>query len=463
MRLASLLSVCILGALAGCSVLPAVGPSYKRVDMTLPESYINLPAGTVSSTQTYVQRLNDPQLTQLVETALHQNLTLKQTWQRLKAARAQAGMAVAGLGPQVAAQGGYTGTRYGANNNPSTPAPQTVDTFAAGVGAMWEFDLFGGTRRAAESATAYAQMQEAASAGVRSSIVAEVTRQYLTYRTLQNRRALMVQEVSTASTLSTLASHQHSAGAMDGLTYARIMAQSAQVSMQLPMVESALASTQYALESLLGQTPGSLSAQLETPVILPDVPPLAELPLPSQLIRQRPDVMAADRKVAATTAQIGVATADLFPHFSLTGAYGVQAPTLGAFDSPQSLTWHGGGQFQWALFSMGKILNNIRFAKASQREAVAAYQQTVLDALADVESRLKALTSGQEAFAQARTAAQQQARRLQLSDVQHQNGLINGLEDATTALETLQIQDMALQTHLQTLNHYIALHQSLGL
>jgi NodT family efflux transporter outer membrane factor (OMF) lipoprotein len=454
-------------ALAACSYLPAVGPNYKPVKMDLPESYINMPQGTVSSTLLYWQRLNDPVLDDMVHQALAQNLTLKQTWQRLKAARAQAGMASAGLGPQLAAQGGYTGTRYGAENNPVTPVQQTIDTYAAGVGAVWEFDLFGANRRGTEAARAYADMQAAQSAGVRSSVVAEVTRQYLAYRTLQNRVALADAETAAAADMATLANHQHEAGAMDGLMLAKIQAQANQIAMQKPLLESALASTQYALESLLGQKPGTLAETLRTqpnaPTALPDVPALTELDLPSQMIRQRPDMMAADRRVAATTAEIGVATADLFPHFSLSGAYGVQAPDMGRFDSPEALTWHGGLQFRWALFSTGKILNNIAFSKARQREAVAAYQQAALDALADMESRLKAMKSTREAFTLAKNAAVQQARTNTLANAQHAQGLINGFEADKLFLDTLQTQDLALQTHMQALNSYIAVYQALGL
>jgi outer membrane protein TolC len=157
-----------------------------------------------------------------------------------------------------------------------------------------------------------------------------------------------------------------------------------------------------------------------------------------------------------------VAVADLFPKFSLSGTYGVQAPQPGNFDSPQALTWSGGAGFRWALFSTGKILNNITFTKARQREAVLAYQQTLLNALADVESRLKETESASQTAALALTAALEEEKRATLAATQHTKGLLNGLEKAGVELEALQAEDLALQTRLQALSAYTNLHQSLG-
>lgn len=458
-----LLILSLLLPLTSCGILPAVGPNYQRVKMELPEVYLNTPEVSVCSTLPYWQRLGDPILSNLEQKALNQNLNLKQAWQRIEQARAQAGMAIAGLGPTVSAQGGYQGTRYGAENNPVTPSEQTLDIYALGLTASWEIDIFGGNRRAHEAARSATQIQEANAAAIRSSLMAEVARQYFTYMALKQRLHLLNSQIEASSKMENLSQKQQVAGLIDNLSYAQIRSRNAQIVMQKPLLESALTSTQYALEALLAEKPGGLTEELSPSTIIPAAPPLTSIPLPSQLLTQRPDVIAADRSVAATTAQIGVATADLFPKFNLTGSYGVQADSPSKFDSPQALTWHGGPTFSWTLFSTGKILNNITFTKARQKEAVLAYQQTVLNALADVESKLKHAQASSEAAESAQNSANAMMQRAVLAQTQYEKGLLNGFEKASIDLESLQAQDMALQSRLQSIDSYINLYHALGL
>lgn len=461
----SLLACLLAGATAACSYLPAVGPNYQRVEMDLPSTYneANILQQT-SSTMPYWQRLNDLTLNELETMAQRQNLTMQQAWQRVKQARAAANMSLGNLGPQVQAQGGYQGQRIGAQANLINGTTQTLDIFSAGVGAQWEVDLFGGNRRALQAARANAEAAQAQADGVRSAMLAEVARRYVTYRSLQQQEDLLQRQVSATQTLASLVGHQARVGLVDGMALSQVQARHQQLLLQLPALHALKAGTQYGLESLLGQKPGTLTQLLEsTSSTLPPVPASTSLVLPSQLILLRPDVRAHEGAAKAATASVGVAMSDLFPKFSLTGSYGVQAPTPGGLAKSTALVWSGGPEFRWTLFSMGQVWQNIKLQESKQKEAVLAYQQTALDALADVEGRLAAYNAGQQSLAAAQTLAQNTTQTANLARQQHQKGLISGLDLQQNLVAGWQGQSALSQAHLQALLSYINLHQAFGL
>lgn len=464
MRALTLLFGAVALGLAGCSYLPAVGPDYAPVKLDLPSGYVEAKGmAGVSSTLPYWQRLGDPTLVALENTALAQSLTLKQAWQRIKQARAGRAMVMGGFGPQVFGQGGYEGQRTGAQANLMNGTTQTVDIFSLGVGAAWEPDVFGGNRRALESAGAHEAEAQAVANGMASALTAEVARQYVTYRTLALQRDLAHEAVTATETMATLVGHQARVGLVDGGVLARANAQAAQARMQAAPLEASLAATQHGLEAMLGQKPGTLDALLASPTALPAVPPSASLVLPSALILERPDLKAKERAVAAATADIGVAKADLFPRFSLTGSYGVQAPSPSGWDAPTALVWRGGPSFRWALFSMGRVWQNVNLQKAKQREAVLAYQQAALDALADVETNLARLRATGEALQAAQGMAADMDRQAALATLQHDKGAVDGLTWNAARLGKVEGEKAFVQARLEALLAYIGLHQSLGL
>lgn len=450
--------------LAGCSYLPSLGPDYEKVEMALPSAYVE-GAGLVQvdDKTPYWQRLGDPLLTTLEQRAMEQSLSIQQAWLTVKAARAGLGMAESALGPQVSAQGSYTGQRIGAKANLITGRTETLDIFAAGVGASWELDILGGTRRAVEAAEARADAAQAQADGTRSAVLAEVARQYVTYRALQQQVALVRETVSRSEVLATLVGHQARVGLVDGSVLAQAQARAHEAAMRLPPAEAALAGTQHALESLLGGMPGSLATMLAPSPSLPPVPVSSSLVLPSELVLVRPDVRVRERAAAAATADIGMAMADLFPRFSLTGQYGVQGPEPENLGNSDTLVWSGGPQFRWLLFSMGRVWSNINLQKAQQRSAVLAYQQTVLDAMADVESKLAAWQGASHAAASAQALRTASAKAATLAGARHAAGAISGLELQEAELGALAAAQAQIQAQVAALVAYINLHQGFGL
>lgn len=459
----NIIFACIF-TLTGCAYLPAIGPNYHAIKLDIPTAYRESSGLADTSTSVpYWERLGDPTLTALAHKAITQSLTLQQAWQRIKEARAGNGMAMAALGPHLQAQGGYQAQRIGAQANLTNGTTQTLDIFSAGVGASWELDIFGGNRRALESAEARTEAAEAAAQGLSSAVLAEVSRQYLTLRTLQQQLVLTQAQVSSTSALTVLVGHTARVGLADGTAVAHSQAREAMARMQLAPLQAAVSSTQYYLESLLGEQPGSLTAMLTTSATLPSLPASNSLVLPSQLILQRPDLVARERQVAAATANIGVAMADLFPRFSLTGSYGVQGPQLQNLDHPTALVWNGGPSFRWTLLAMGQVWNNINLQKAQQRETILAYQQAALNALAEVESNLAHMHARAEALKAAQTLGQASVRQANLATLQHTHGTINGLAWHEALIAQADGQKAQVEAHLQALLAYIHLHQSLGL
>ncbi|MFZ2620014.1 MAG: efflux transporter outer membrane subunit [Alphaproteobacteria bacterium] len=454
----------IVFIVAGCSYLPAIGPNYKAVQLDVPTAYREAASiSTTTSVQPYWERLGDPTLTTLAQKALSQSLTLKQAWQRIKQTRAASGMAMAALGPQVQGQGGYQGQRIGAQANLVNGTTQTLDIYSAGVGANWELDIFGGNRRALEGAWARTEAAEAAANAMSSALLAEVARQYLTFRALQQQVVFAQQQVSSTAALATLVGHQARVGVADGAMLAQAQAREAASRMALAPLQAAVSAAQYQLESVLGEKPGSLAEVLAQPVPLPAVPTSSTLVLPSELILQRPDLKMREREAAAATAAIGVAMADLFPRFSLTGSFGVQGPNPTMLDHPTALVWNGGPSFRWALFASGQIWNNVNLHKAKQREAVLAYQQAALDALAEVESNLARHHAATQALQAGAALAQASAKQAHLATLQHAKGAINGLMWHEALLAQAQGEQAATQAHVNALLAYVQLHQSLGL
>lgn len=374
---------------AGC----AVGPDFGRPTTEMPAAWTSEAAGMETRAadqelRRWWEGFNDPQLTSLVERAMAANLDLRQAAARVRQARAARGVAFAAIGPTLDATASHERSR--------TTAGVVGDLYQAGFDAGWEIDIFGGTRRGIEAADADLTAAVEGQNGALVSLSAEVARNYITLRAGQQRLAVARQNLIAQRKTAEITRQRYEAGLANRLDLSNAEAQLATTAAQVPVLESDVRQTMHNLAVLLGQSPGALVAELTAEAPVPVAEGSVPAGLPSDLLRRRPDIRKAEAALHAATARIGVATADLFPRFTLSGAFGFSDTHLGSLFTWAERGWSFGPSVSWRLFESGRTLANIELRRAMQEEEGLVYQQTVLVALREVEDALVAATKEEE-------------------------------------------------------------------
>lgn len=389
--LAPLAPILLTGVLAACTT---VGPDYQAPQLPASQgrwSQPVLPGAEPADLARWWAGLGDPVLERLVETALAQNLDLRQAAARIDEARALRDRA-AGAAQPSAGVGASVNRRQQSRNGPllvdtmpGLDANQTI--YDAGFDATWEIDLFGGQRRALESADAQLDMIEAEAQGVRVRIAAEVARTWLTAVGAGHELAAQQDRLATLQHTLELMRRREAAGDASVADVDAAHAQWAQADAALPDIQARQRAAVLGLGVLLGAPPEEELALLEsTPAPLT----LRSLPVGERadVLRRRPDVLAAERKLAASTADIGVATAELFPKLSIGLGGGFQALGTGNWFDSSSTRFSILPLISWRVFDGGRVRAEIRTREAQQRQAALAYEQAVLAALGDAEHAL---------------------------------------------------------------------------
>ena len=256
--------------------------------------------------------------------------------------------------------------------------------------AAWELDIFGGTRRSIEAATANLEAAADARLNILVTATAEVALSYIDLRGFQERIAIAQRNLKAQQHSADLTRQRFQGGLVSGLDVANAEAQVASTAAQIPSLEQSARQAIYSLSLLLGLEPGVLLDELSPPGGIPAAPPAVPVGVPSELLRRRPDIRQAEALIHAATAQIGVATADLFPRLSLTGNLSTQGNKFSALGDWANRFWSIGPSASWTLFATGRIRSNIEVQKALQEQSLIIYRQTVLTALQDVENALVA-------------------------------------------------------------------------
>ena len=344
---------------------------------------------------------NDPQLDSLVERAVRTNQDLRIAEARVREARAFYRIASSQLWPTVDAGGSYARENQ-SKNQPilgSLPMPSGIpfenNVYQAGFDASWEIDVFGGNRRAVEAGKAEVAAAEFGRRNVLVTLLGEVARNYVELRGCQRRLEIATNNLKTQEEALALAQDRFKNGLTSDLDVQQAATLLANTRAVIPMLETGIQGYIHRLGVLLGQPPEALLAELSAPAPIPSAPPNVPAGLPSELLRRRPDIQQAERQLAASTARIGVATADLFPKFSLTGVAGYESTSASDWFAGGSKFWSLGPTVQWRIFDAGRIRANIRVQDARQEQALAAYEKTVLMSFEDVENSLVAYAKEQ--------------------------------------------------------------------
>jgi len=384
----------ISAALAGC----AVGPDYvaPKTEMTpfhntqaVANRQTTLPAPKLDIWWT---GFNDPMLETIVQRALDQNLDLQAAIARVAQSRAAAQAAGAALLPTIDANTSYTAEHQstqsplGALASAFPNYSRDQKEYVVGATASWEIDLAGGLRRAHSAARDEEEAAEANQLGTRITVAADAADAYLQILGLQMRLAVAQNQIDTDAHLLELVQARVQAGAATPREVAQAEALLRQARASIPVLRIGLEAQLNRLDVLMAAQPGTYAAELSTNAgAIPDIPAIGTNDQPIDVLRRRPDIIAAERHLAATSEEIGVAISDYYPKISLSGALGFDSITSNHFLSAKSFQPVGTGALQWRLFDFGKVDAEVKQARGANAEALAQFRQAALKATEDVE------------------------------------------------------------------------------
>jgi outer membrane protein, multidrug efflux system len=465
MRPAMVTVAACLALLAGC----AVGPNYRPPELNTASRWSSpLAAGETNGPvdlAAWWKNFGDTNLDSLMTMAVQSNFTLRLAEAHVLEARAERDVVAGSLWPSVGSSGSYSRNRYGQNSFPPLAnfgVPLDYNLYSAGFDAAWELDIFGGTRRAVEAASAEIGAAEYGQRDVLVSLLAEVARNYIGARGYQQRLVITRQNIEVQKETVNLTSNRFQNGLGSDLDVQQASALLTATEAEVPSLESGFDQSIHHLAMLLGQAPGALINEMSVEKPIPLTPPAVPVGLPSDLLQRRPDVQRAERELAAATARIGAAKADLFPKFSLTGIAGLETVSAGNWFDYASRYWSAGPTVQWEIFEAGSIRANIRVQNARQEQALDSYQQTVLVALEDAENALTAYAREQVRRESLSQSVQADEQALELSTQLYNNGLADFLRVLDSERSLYAAQDALVQSDQTVSLDLVQLYKALG-
>lgn len=445
-------------ALSGCA---SVGPDYVQPDLKAPSQW---QAGSDAAhadparLAQWWRQFDDPLLTELIASALKNNLDLRLAQARLRESRLRGELAVAGLSPSVDASASAARSQGSAE----TGTGMARNTFSVGFDARWEADIFGGQRRAIEAAQADAQGREASLQDTQVSLAAEVARNYLDLRSAQLRLKIARENLASQSETLQLTAWREQAGLTSTLEVEQARASVEQTRAQIPVLETGLSGAEYRLAVLLGETPGTLHAQLATHQAVPAAPAPLAVTIPADTLRQRPDVRAAERALAAATARIGQAEAARYPSLTLSGSIGLDALAVDALTGGNALSRSVAAGLVGPIFDGGRLRKQVEIQTAVRDQTAISLEQTVLGALEEVENALVALAKGRERQAALLEATRAARAAATLAHQRYASGIIDFQTVLTTERTALTLEDSLAQARASTTQALIQLYKALG-
>ena len=457
-----------LFALAGC----AVGPNYHQPTVSTPPHWEAPLAGGETNSAVPVAawwtNFHDSELDSLVDRAVQSNLDLRIAQARVREARAQYGIDVGNLWPTVDASGSYSYQRESQNQAIYASVPKSFgiplgyNLFQSGFDASWEIDVFGGQRRAAEAGRAQVAAAQFGESDVLISLLGDVALNYVELRGYQRQLAITDENIRAQERALALTQRRFAHGLVSNLDVQQASTLLATTRATVPTLETSIQASIHRLGVLLGQPPEVLQTELATAAPIPPAPPEVPVGLPSELLLRRPDVAQAERQLAAATANIGVAKADLFPKFFLTSSAGFESVSASDWFTAGSRFWSAGPTVQWNIFDAGRIRSNIRVQNARQEEALGTYEKTALSAFEDVENGLTAYAKEQVRRRSLEDAVKSSQESLRLANRLYANGLTDFINVLDAERSLYEAQDALVQSDTTVSTDVIALYKSLG-
>jgi NodT family efflux transporter outer membrane factor (OMF) lipoprotein len=450
--------------LVGCTV----GPDYERPDLELPAGWSERSPLESEQAGAQLQQwwtlFDDSVLEGLVEQAAQANLDAQAAIMRVAESRAARDLTAGEYSPRADAIASYSRLRDSEHTRFAYPGVPTdpYDLHSAGFDTSWEIDLFGQIKRSVESSQASLEASIDDYHDVLRTLFAEVARNYVELRTTQARIQYALKNIESQKETVRLAEGRFQAGLSPELDVAQAKLNLANTEAEVPALRQVEIQTINRIAVLLGQYPQSLKADLRMEEPIPMPPEIRALGIPADLLRRRPDIRRAERQLAAQTARIGVATADLYPAFSLTGTFSFQAEDLGDVGRRGSRTYSFGPGFRWYLLGGNRVFSNIRREEAVTEQARLHYEQTVLSAVEEVENGLASFTQESTRRAALQRSTEESERSVKLVRELYASGLTD-FQNVLDMQRTLWMQqDRLAASRGQVVLNLIRFYKALG-
>lgn len=446
--------------------LSPVGPDYTppttsvptKWSLPKPKNSVGLASVPTRNLATWWRQFGDPQLNKLIEIALNDSLDLKLAQARLLQARLSRDLALGGSLPSIS-----TSSSIMQDKKSSEISSMSATTmYDLGFDAKWELDLFGGIQRGIEAATAEQEASAANFNHAQVSLVAEVARNYVELRAYQRRLSIAHDNLASQAETLQLTEWRYQAGLTNSSDVEQAKTNLAQTRASIPDIEIAQAAAENRLAVLLGKPPGALHPQLIKPIELPALPTSVGMGIPADVLRQRPDLIAAERKLAAETARIGQKLAKRFPSLNLNASFGWQAYSFGALGSANALARAISGTLAATLFDGEQLKNAVAVQNAVQEQALISYKNSILTVLEEVENALIAYAAGRERADARRDAAIAAQNAAQLSRNLYQAGLTDFQKVLDTERTRLLAEDNLAIAEASMRTNLIKLYKALG-
>lgn len=462
--------------LAGCKVGPNYAPPQVQTPAAFAEAVPGLstqpttnPSASAAMLATWWQVFGDEQLNSLVMRALQQNLDLRIAASRVIEARAILGVNRSFLLPALDGTGGYefrrssrNTARGGGGSGSGFSIDPDSEIWSAGFVASWEIDVFGRVRRGIEASEADFMASVEDRRDILVSLLADVARNYIELRGAQAQLEILQRNLQTQEQTLELTRSRFRAGLTSDLDVARAETQTMNTRAEIPPAEDRIRQSIRRLSVLLGQQPESLYEELEAGRAIPSAATDLTVGVPSELLRRRPDIRRAERVLASSVAQIGVATADLFPRFSLTGDFGWSAEDGKNLFDDRSFGWSIGPAVRWQLLNFGRVTGNIEAARARADQAIDQYELTVLRSLEESENAIGSYRREMQRREALASAVQSSQRAVDLANQLYRQGL-TAFQDVLDAQRVLLAAESALSTSDQTISaNLVAVYRALG-
>ncbi|CAG9193375.1 Efflux transporter, outer membrane factor (OMF) lipoprotein, NodT family [Paraburkholderia tropica] len=475
----AVLAALLVGALAGC----AVGPDYRAPEADVPAQWIG--HGTQQAGHADLQRwwtrLDDPLLNTLIEEAVRGNLDVATADARVREARAvlrQAGGALwpsltggaaltrSGAGPTAASSGSSGSASSGSGSDTSSlgalAGTGPSNLFRAGFDASWEIDVFGGNRRALEAARGGLDAAQWDWRAAQLTLIGDVTTRYVEARGYQARLALARATADAQQETARLTEVRHAAGSTSGLDTANATGEAQSTQAAIPALEAAYAESVHSLSVLTGRAPGALLERLDAPRAVPAPSVPVALGVPADVLLARPDVRAAERRYAQSTARVGQAEAARYPRVTLTGSLSTSGTQFGDLARHSSIGWSIGPSVTIPLFDAGRLKAAVEIADAQRDQSFIAYRSAVLTALNDVENASVSLARESERVQSLQRSADAYRSAAAIAQSLYRSGSTGFLEVLTAERSLYAAQDALIQSRVLIATNYIALNKALG-
>ncbi|MDE3060334.1 MAG: efflux transporter outer membrane subunit [Pseudomonadota bacterium] len=471
LRLRNSLLLCV--ALGGC----AVGPGYHAPDNKLPDSFAARPVSDASSKKPVVEAaewwksLGDEELNGLIDRAIKANPQLDIALTRLQEARQQESVVIGGALPEAeASAGGGRGTGSDLTKGRADSVLRAGDsgsglkhiTQVYGFDAAWELDLFGKYRREIEAAGAETEAARAARNQVLITLIADVVHAYVDMRGLQMQQAVLEKNLNAVKQYADVMRQRYEHGITNEFDVSLADRQLATLQAQQAPLAAQLHASQYAIAALLGEFPETLAAELGKPGVIPALPQALDTGVPIDLLKNRPDIQQAERELAAATARVGVAEANLFPQVSLLGGAGYQGQGLGVSPAKNSFIWSVGPSVGMPILDFGRLDALVNIADLETHEKLMRYKQAIIGAVEDVDTASSAYAGQQDRLRNLNTALEASQKAADLASERFDRGLTDMLNVIDAQRQQFDLEQQYVMAQQAAAEQFIALYKALG-